>query len=284
MENKGYVDLKHIGEIGREGDLDFYAKITAKGIDIIEKGKLEEKSSHDGKGALTINKGILLKKLEELYNLKEVKEGFPSQQDCIDWCNKVAPLLKFNQQYYINFVQNAHKMNLSLSSYTLEPAFNIMKSQVQMAIEELKIEIENELSLGEEVETKGMYIDESRIKELESISKSRFDLSKLTQILKELNKCYKNECYIAVITLTRALIDHIPPIFDCNNFDEVTNQYKGSKSFKESMLHLEKSSRKIADQYLHCQIRKSETLPNKTQVNFSNDIDVLLSEIVRILK
>jgi hypothetical protein len=35
---------------------------------------------------------------------------------------------------------------------------------------------------------------------------------------------------------------------------------------------------------LHYQIRKSETLPNETQIGFSNDIDVLLSEIVRILK
>jgi hypothetical protein len=50
------------------------------------------------------------------------------------------------------------------------------------------------------------------------------------------------------------------------------------------MEHLDKSLRKIADAHLHPQIRKKEILPNKTQVNFSNDLDVLLSEIVRILK
>jgi len=47
------------------------------------------------------------------------------------------------------------------------------------------------------------------------------------------------------------------------------------------MTHLDKSSRKIADSYLHGQIRKKERLPNKTQVNFSQDIDVLLAEICR---
>ena len=49
------------------------------------------------------------------------------------------------------------------------------------------------------------------------------------------------------------------------------------------MIHLDTSSRKIANAHLHTQIRKKEILPNQTQVDFSNDIDVLLSEIVRIL-
>ncbi len=48
------------------------------------------------------------------------------------------------------------------------------------------------------------------------------------------------------------------------------------------MTNLENSSRKIADSYLHTRIRNKESLPNRTQVNFSNDMDVLLSEIIRI--
>jgi hypothetical protein len=43
-----------------------------------------------------MNRKELLKKLEELYGMKEVKDGFPSQQACSDWSNKVAPFLKFN--------------------------------------------------------------------------------------------------------------------------------------------------------------------------------------------
>jgi len=86
-----------------------------------------------------VKKKTILKKLEELYQVEEVSGGFPSQEACIAWSNKVAPLLKFNDQYYINFLENAHKMNLNLSSFSLEPAFRIMVSQVQMAIEELKM-------------------------------------------------------------------------------------------------------------------------------------------------
>jgi len=230
-----------------------------------------------------MDKRKLLEKLEELYNKEEVEKGFPSQQACIEWCNKIAPLLKFNQQYYINFMQNAHKINLNLSSYSIVPAFNIMKSQVQMAIEELRIMIEHgdsDPGVGEV----DLYISEVRLSELENIQTKEFDLTKLLQILRELNVSYINNCYITVITLTRALIDHVPPIFGCNTFAEVVNNHKGSRSFKESMEHLDKSSRKIADQYLHGQIRKKEVLPNKTQVNFKNDVDFLLSEIVRVLK
>ena len=70
--------------------------------------------------------------------------------------------------------------------------------------------------------------------------------------------------------------------FGFDTFAEVTNNYKGSKSFKDSMKNLENSSRKIADAYLHNRIRKKESLPNENQVNFSHDLDVLLGEIVRI--
>ena len=231
-----------------------------------------------------MNKKSLLTRLEALFNMPEVKKGFPSQEACIDWTNKVAPLLKFNNQYYINFAQNAHKMNLPLSSQTLVPAFRVMASQVQMAIEELRMEIEQEGKTLDDSSQDGQYVDRSRLQELKNVTATQFDLSRLIKILKELNTCYKNYCDIAVIMLTRALLDHVPPIFSCRTFPEVANNYAGSKSFKESMTHLENSSRKIADQNLHTQIRKKESLPNRTQVNFSNDIDVLLSEIVRVLK
>jgi hypothetical protein len=84
--------------------------------------------------------------------------------------------------------------------------------------------------------------------------------------------------------LVRAILDHVPPIFGLAKFSDIANNYHGSKSFKESMKHLENSQRDIADHHLHVQIRSRESLPNKTQINFSADLDVLLSEVVRVLK
>lgn len=50
------------------------------------------------------------------------------------------------------------------------------------------------------------------------------------------------------------------------------------------MRNLENSSRKIADQHLHCRIRRSESLPTARQVDFGNDLDVLLAEVARFLR
>ena len=128
------------------------------------------------------------------------------------------------------------------------------------------------------------YVDLERIKELRAIKSDKFDLLKLIELCEELNKSYASGCYLAVAMLVRAILDHIPPIFECKGFTEVANNYTGSRSFKQSMANLENSSHKIADAHLHGQIRSKEALPNKTQVNFSNDLDVLLAEIVRVLK
>ncbi|AGF77428.1 hypothetical protein UWK_00854 [Desulfocapsa sulfexigens DSM 10523] len=128
------------------------------------------------------------------------------------------------------------------------------------------------------------YVDPDRINELKALSNKKYDLSKLVRLCEEMNINFAGECYLSIIMVTRAILDHIPPILNCSKFSEVANNYSGAKSFKESMQHLENSSRKIADYYLHSQIRSSESLPNVTQIDFSNDLDFLLSEIIRVIK
>jgi hypothetical protein len=82
-----------------------------------------------------------LQRLEELFRAKEVTDGFPSQQACLSWANKVAPLLRFNPQYHQTFLYYLQIISKNISIYTAEPAFRTMQSQVEMAIEELKIDI-----------------------------------------------------------------------------------------------------------------------------------------------
>lgn len=127
------------------------------------------------------------------------------------------------------------------------------------------------------------FIDESRIEDLRRLPSQRWDLTRLVRLCEELNVSFSNECYMSVAALTRSVIDHVPPIFNCQSFAEVANNYAGSKSFKDSMQHLDRSARNIGDAHLHTQIRDREELPKAAQVNFSNDLDVLLGEIVRIL-
>jgi len=131
------------------------------------------------------------------------------------------------------------------------------------------------------------FVNKSRIEELSSIKSDQFDLIRLIKLCEEINDNYYHENYMTVAIIGRAILDHVPPIFKCSTFDNVANNYGGvdkNRSFKKTMLHLNGSLRNIADKYLHQVIRISETLPNETQVNFSQDLDVLLDEVVRILK
>jgi hypothetical protein len=126
-------------------------------------------------------------------------------------------------------------------------------------------------------------IDAERLQQLKALTATKLDVTRLVALCEELNKCYAQNCFMAVAALTRALLDHVPPVFGCATFTEVANNYKGAKSFRESMRHLDNSARKVGDAHLHVQMRSKEILPTQTQVNFSNDLDVLLGEVVRVL-
>lgn len=128
-------------------------------------------------------------------------------------------------------------------------------------------------------------VSESRLDELRALKSPDFDFSKLIRLCEELNIAFQEECYLNTAMGTRALLDHVPPVFGFKTFAEVANNYAGGgRSFKEAMQHLENASRKVADAHLHMPIRKSETLPTAQQVNCGQQLDVLLSEIIRITK
>ncbi|MCE3296022.1 MAG: hypothetical protein K0R65_1736 [Crocinitomicaceae bacterium] len=136
------------------------------------------------------------------------------------------------------------------------------------------------------IQTSG-FIDPVRFQSLNSLSHPEYDLIKLIQLCREIEFSFVNSNYYATALLLRAAIDHIPPIFNCRTFNEVTNNYTATgneRSFKKAMQHLNESLRSVGDSSIHSQVRKKEILPTATQVNFSQDFDTLLSEIVRILK
>lgn len=129
------------------------------------------------------------------------------------------------------------------------------------------------------------YIAKSRINELRALKSPDFDFVKLIRLCEEINLVSASGSLFAMAMLTRAILDHVPPLFKATTFSEVANNYGGGgRSFKEAMLNLENVSRKISDGHLHGQIRRKETLPTMQQVNCGAQTDVLLSEIVRIFK
>jgi hypothetical protein len=128
------------------------------------------------------------------------------------------------------------------------------------------------------------YVDPGRLAELKSVTSSEFDLTRLVRLCEELNIAYANSCFMTIAMLVRAIVDHVPPIFRQLAFAQIVNNYAGSRSFKGSMQHLDASLRHIADAHLHTHIRPREVLPTFTQVDFRSDLDVLLAEVIRVLK
>lgn len=125
------------------------------------------------------------------------------------------------------------------------------------------------------------FINSGRINSLKELNNQSFDYQKLIKLLEEINHNYSFENFLSVVILSRAVIDHVPPIFGQKTFNEVANNY-GNTSFKKNMLHLNNSMRSMADSYLHVPIRKNESLPNENQIDFSREFDFLLAEIIRI--
>lgn len=131
---------------------------------------------------------------------------------------------------------------------------------------------------------KTAYVAPTRILELRSIKSPQWDLKRLVRLLEELNSAHEHELHMATAILVRAVVDHVPPVFNAKNFSEVANNHPASRSFSEQMRHLDTSLRKIADMHLHQPVRKAEVLPAAPQVDFRAALDVLLAEVVRLLQ
>ncbi len=166
------------------------------------------------------------------------------------------------------------------SAYDAHSEVSALLPEIEAALE--RLEDDGNLPLS----PAGMSIvAESRLVELRTLASVDFDFSKLVRLCEEMQSAYGQQCYYATAMLIRGLLDHVPPVFGFKTFSEVANNYAGGgRSFKEAMHHLENASRKVGDAHLHMPIRKSETLPTAQQVNCGQQLDVLLSEIVRTMK
>jgi hypothetical protein len=158
---------------------------------------------------------------------------------------------------------------------------NKLKIEWRQLMEGFRYEIELLIDeIPTEILNNDEFVHSDRINELTHIKSEKFDYSRLVGLCKELKSSYSHQNYLSVAMLGRAILDHIPPVFGFNTFNEVANNY-GTQSFKKNMAQLNVSMRSIADMYLHQTIRKKEILPNKIQVDFRSELDVLLAEIIR---
>lgn len=123
------------------------------------------------------------------------------------------------------------------------------------------------------------YVDPGRITELRQLTGPRFSTVKLVRLCEELNASMATESYLAAIMLLRTIIDHVPPIFGCQNFDQVVSQTNG-RSFQPQLNRLNSQAKDVANRFLHSHIGSVEGLPKRPQVDFRSELDALLGEVV----
>lgn len=130
------------------------------------------------------------------------------------------------------------------------------------------------------------YVDPSRIIALQGLSGAKWDFLRLLELCREINVAWANHCHLSTAMLLRTILNHVPPVLGFATFVEVASNYGGSKekSFKQIMQRLEASLRSIADSHLHRAIRTREDVPSSTQVDFAAELDLLLSEVIRVAR
>jgi hypothetical protein len=161
--HKGYLEWDSVrdetGEI-----VTGHGHISSFGIEYFE----NETRSETEEPKISSDRGkIILDKLEKLLTDPVIKDGIESKDDLMNWSSKVVPLLQFNPQYQSKFISYQEVAVLAQLKLQTRQAFQMMKSQVVMAIEELKLMNEFESSnsdqkIREKLFPKGFYYDASK--------------------------------------------------------------------------------------------------------------------------
>jgi hypothetical protein len=124
-----------------------------------------------------------------------------------------------------------------------------------------------------------LLINKATLDNLEHIRSTQFDLTKLIGYCKEINSSFYHGNIVACLLLMRTVLNHVPPIFGCVTFAQVTAN--SGKSLRDSFEHLEQGVRKLADLYTHQPVRAKEIYPSRGQVEpFRAQFELLLHEIV----
>ncbi|MEE9554034.1 MAG: hypothetical protein V3W18_07015 [candidate division Zixibacteria bacterium] len=126
------------------------------------------------------------------------------------------------------------------------------------------------------------FVEFALIDRISSLNPRQFNVSKLARFAQELNENYKRGNYLSCALLIRAIINHVPPIFEQRTFKQVVAH--SSKSVKAILFNLEEGARDIGDLHTHEIVDKFSAPPSKNQIDpYKPNIDVLFREIERKL-
>ncbi len=156
-----------------------------------------------------------------------------------------------------------------------------LHADLQVVIDDIRELLSNSSVQWSALQTE--FIDSSVIDKLGLIHNKKYDLAKVIQFCREINGTFNSGYILSTALLIRALINHIPPIFGYERFEQVVSQ--STKSRKELFKPLDDIARDVADLHTHDPIRHKENLPTKRQLEpFKPNVEVLLQEIITELQ
>jgi hypothetical protein len=127
------------------------------------------------------------------------------------------------------------------------------------------------------------YVDEQVVGAIRAKDgQSRFDVTKLLDLIAELNDNYASRNTYASHALLRAILDHVPPIFGYTGFREVANNYSWGQTDRKYIKRLA-DFRDQADDALHRQIGRNADLLDFEDMPASVYVDRLLQECAECL-
>lgn len=184
-------------------------------------------------------------------------------------------------EYSMNLL---HAVNSGAGGFTGGPSYASVEEAVQIVRAAVRAIARRAARPTARTNPRPPYVDPSRIAALHASRGGRFDFTRLVELCRELNVAAANECHMSTGFLLRSIMNHVAPVFGFDSFARVVSEYPFAKSIKPAMQRLQGQGRDGADFHLHQAIRKHETLPTAAQVAFSQELDVLLGEVIRVAR
>lgn len=126
-------------------------------------------------------------------------------------------------------------------------------------------------------------INPALIGRLAEMGSNRVDVASLVRMCREINSSHAHGNVLATVLVMRTVLNHVPPVFGYETFGQVVANV--GKSLKESLDHLEKGLRKVADFHTHRKMTAAEFYPSVAQVEpFKPQFEVLLQQVETRLK
>ena len=139
------------------------------------------------------------------------------------------------------------------------------------------------VSIPPHVNQSTQFVNKSIIADLMARSTARYDTSQLVRFCEELNSAYASGNFYSCAMLTRAIIDHVSPLFGGTDFKSiVANWPKGA--VKTQLQHLDSVAKQLGHIVLHTQIGSELTKVSHTSIDCKQALDALLRECLRKLQ